>query len=507
MFVKKSALLFSTLLFVATIPVASGANYTGMQLNRPPVVDFTLTDNTGEDLRFHSLTGDATVVSFIFTRCPDICPVITQKVKEVEQGVESSLKINFISISVDPEYDSPEVLQTYMDKHKVTWPHLTGDVNDVQDVLNAFIALANKTYLPDESPTDAQTNEGATEESETMSVTIVNSTGSTQELPVNVSAYHLLIEAAYQEDWTMNISNNGENFVNGFNGINSPSDESWLWEVHIWNDTSWAWDISKDGIDNIDAFNHSTIAFAPNSTADDEIPSPINFENASVILVYPNGANETVVLPTFNARHMTQAALDIANINISMVCCTENSHVIDSIGNESNPHDESWFWKLYLWDTENETWITTDVGIDDVIDQVHIAWAPNTTDTSTIPIPESRICDGAGWIMGQGSSAHCMCDQGYSWPEDDMLSCQINDNDEPAYTVSHNTITYILDSNLKPIVAWSGDDWDPADVISDIHKVAGKFSDGSDGSAISGFTIGMVISALGLAIIANSKDE
>ena len=50
-----------------------------------------------------------------------------------------------------------------------------------------------------------------------------------------------------------------------------------------------------------------------------------------------------------------------------------------------------------------------------------------------------------------------MCDEGYTWAEDDQLSCVSETTED--YNVGHSTITYILNDDLEPTVAWTGDNW------------------------------------------------
>ena len=121
------------------------------------------------------------------------------------------------------------------------------------------------------------------------------------------------------------------------------------------------------------------------------------------------------------------------------------------------------------------------LGVDSISEPKHIAWARNTTNDSDIPIPgavqnsidqqNGQVCDGHGWEMGSGASKHCMCDDGYDWPEDTMLSC-VEVEVEEEYNVGHSTTTFILDQERKPRVAWTGDQWNPEDFISDIEMLA-----------------------------------
>ena len=119
------SLAMATLLLIATAPLSSA--YKGHQLSRAEVVDFTLVDQNNENFTFSQSFSDVHVIAFIFTRCPDVCPVITQSLKLVQDGLsaEDAEMVEFVSITVDPSYDTPEQLHLFTDYHNVAWPHLT----------------------------------------------------------------------------------------------------------------------------------------------------------------------------------------------------------------------------------------------------------------------------------------------------------------------------------------------------------------------------------------------
>jgi protein SCO1/2 len=132
------AVFMALFLFLATVPTTSA--YTGHQLSRAEVLDFTLTDQNNENFTFSQSIADVHVVAFIFTECPDVCPVITQSLKLVQDGLSDTdaQEVEFISISVDPRRDTPERLATFTELHGVDWPHLTGDAEVLAEVYNTF---------------------------------------------------------------------------------------------------------------------------------------------------------------------------------------------------------------------------------------------------------------------------------------------------------------------------------------------------------------------------------
>ena len=103
----------------------------------PPVLgllpEFELTDQVGETFGSRQLRGKAWIANFIFTRCPATCPAQTAKISEFQGQLQDNPvwdEIRFVSFTVDPEHDTPQVLSEYAkntnaDVHH--WKFLTGD--------------------------------------------------------------------------------------------------------------------------------------------------------------------------------------------------------------------------------------------------------------------------------------------------------------------------------------------------------------------------------------------
>jgi protein SCO1/2 len=103
------------------------------------VPQFALRDQHGATVTPASLRGTPFIVNFVFTRCPDVCPLLTSKLAGVRSRlVGDRVRVRYVSFSVDPAYDSPEVLARYAAEHHVDfgdWQFLTGDATAVQDVI------------------------------------------------------------------------------------------------------------------------------------------------------------------------------------------------------------------------------------------------------------------------------------------------------------------------------------------------------------------------------------
>jgi protein SCO1 len=108
-----------------------------------PAPQFTLTSQDGKPFALADLRGKAVVVAFIYTECPDICPMLTQKMVEIqdELGANFGAKVAFVSISLDPEHDTPEVLKDYAQFWGAKpdgWAFLTGAPEAVRDVTRRY---------------------------------------------------------------------------------------------------------------------------------------------------------------------------------------------------------------------------------------------------------------------------------------------------------------------------------------------------------------------------------
>jgi protein SCO1/2 len=100
------------------------------------VPHFSLTTQAGTSFSEQNLLGHVTVVDFIFTRCPTACPVMTERMRALQRQAEAKkIDLHFLSISVDPRYDTPARLKQYADSHGAntkSWSFLTGTVDAIE---------------------------------------------------------------------------------------------------------------------------------------------------------------------------------------------------------------------------------------------------------------------------------------------------------------------------------------------------------------------------------------
>jgi cytochrome oxidase Cu insertion factor (SCO1/SenC/PrrC family) len=111
--------------------------------------DFTLIDQDGRTVSLSGLRGKVILVNFIFTRCEEACPQITRELQGLREHFRSQMgrHLVFLSITLDPEHDTPKALRAYGRKHSLdftTWSLLTGSREKIDAVQSGFGVYAEK---------------------------------------------------------------------------------------------------------------------------------------------------------------------------------------------------------------------------------------------------------------------------------------------------------------------------------------------------------------------------
>ncbi|PRY86211.1 SCO family protein [Mongoliibacter ruber] len=108
------------------------------------IPDFNLTTQLEEARGREEMTGKITIVDFFFTSCPSICPVMSTEMERVDDAFRNEENVQIYSISIDPEYDTPEVLAEYAERHNANpekWHFLTGDKSSIYDLARCGFIL------------------------------------------------------------------------------------------------------------------------------------------------------------------------------------------------------------------------------------------------------------------------------------------------------------------------------------------------------------------------------
>lgn len=110
------------------------------------IPDVKLIDQNGDEKTLDDfLDADKlVVVDFIFTTCTTICPVLSAGLTNFHKKLgEDASNVSFISITIDPEHDKPDVLKAYSKRYNMKQGHelLTGSRKDIDTVMDAFDAM------------------------------------------------------------------------------------------------------------------------------------------------------------------------------------------------------------------------------------------------------------------------------------------------------------------------------------------------------------------------------
>ncbi len=115
-----------------------------------PAPEFTLTDQNGKRIALKELRGKVLAITFIFASCADTCPLLTARMAALQDrlGADFGPRVFFVSITVDPERDTPEVLKRYAEAHRANpagWAFLTGTPAEIREVAKHYGIFYKKT--------------------------------------------------------------------------------------------------------------------------------------------------------------------------------------------------------------------------------------------------------------------------------------------------------------------------------------------------------------------------
>lgn len=148
---KESTSKIRTIMYVALFLLAGGiATFKLWQYyqQQPPlpdlgiVSDFSLMTADRKAFTHQDFIGKVTITDFIFTTCAGPCPIMSGQMQQLQATLHENSSIQFVSFSVDPEYDTPEILTEYATRYgaiKDKWIFLTGEKKTIYDITkNSF---------------------------------------------------------------------------------------------------------------------------------------------------------------------------------------------------------------------------------------------------------------------------------------------------------------------------------------------------------------------------------
>jgi protein SCO1/2 len=132
-------------LAIAALVLASCAAPTlvGTLITPTAAPDFTLTDGiTGTPMTLSAQQGKVVVLSFLYTHCPDVCPLTAEQFRVAQQKLTADERERtlFVAVSVDPRQDTPEAVQAFARDHGLVkgFAFLVGGAAQLQAVWSAY---------------------------------------------------------------------------------------------------------------------------------------------------------------------------------------------------------------------------------------------------------------------------------------------------------------------------------------------------------------------------------
>ena len=117
------------------------------------VPQFNFTNQHGESISNSDYAGKVYIAEFFFTTCPSICPIMNRNMVKIQNEFYGNPNLGIASFSIDPEFDTPEILTKYAESYEITspnWHLLTGDKKKIYDLANGGFNL----YVGENSEVD-----------------------------------------------------------------------------------------------------------------------------------------------------------------------------------------------------------------------------------------------------------------------------------------------------------------------------------------------------------------
>jgi protein SCO1/2 len=155
---RRRLVMLSLVLLLAAPPAgwSRPPEFQGQVLDPPrPARDFALRDQSGRLVRLSALQGQVVVLTFLYTTCPDVCPLITGKLHEVTDLLgDRRKKVAVVAVTVDPEGDTTAAVTAYSRRWAMLdrWRYLTGTPRQLQPIWEYYWVGQVRRELPGSTP-------------------------------------------------------------------------------------------------------------------------------------------------------------------------------------------------------------------------------------------------------------------------------------------------------------------------------------------------------------------
>lgn len=128
-----AVLLVAAALLVTRVVGSGEPALIGTDLGKRPAPEFTLIDHRGQTVRLSDFRGKAVAMTFIYTNCPDVCPIIAENFRVAHEllPVDARDDVALLAVTLDPARDTPDALRAFTARHRLaenpSWFALRGD--------------------------------------------------------------------------------------------------------------------------------------------------------------------------------------------------------------------------------------------------------------------------------------------------------------------------------------------------------------------------------------------
>ncbi|MGH2532803.1 MAG: SCO family protein [Thermomicrobiales bacterium] len=161
--------LLALLVFLMVRAAGGGPALVGTDLGKQPAPDFTLVDHRGETVSLSDFRGKAVALAFIYTNCPDVCPLIAENLRVAQELLSEEARddVALLAVTVDPARDTPAALQAFSERHRLadnpSWHALRGDPATLERIWRAYGVYPGTGATPAGEAASAGGGEGHTD--------------------------------------------------------------------------------------------------------------------------------------------------------------------------------------------------------------------------------------------------------------------------------------------------------------------------------------------------------
>lgn len=138
----RSIFIIALLAFLSAACSTAPLPFKGTRLTaESPAYDFMLHDQFGEESGLRDHRGKVVLLTFLYTNCPDVCPITTSQLRSAREMLgDSADDVAIVAVSVDPERDSTEAAYQFSERWRMTdiWSYLVGSEDELKPIWKAY---------------------------------------------------------------------------------------------------------------------------------------------------------------------------------------------------------------------------------------------------------------------------------------------------------------------------------------------------------------------------------